>query len=816
MNRTCVRAWAVRCLALLAAWSACPSMLPTSAWAASLNGEDEQTLHAAGLGGDGPSLVAFFQARACTHADGETLDRLLEQFAAAAKQEHEPAAARLLGLGPLALPALRQAANDLDRPAVAARAAHCLPWLDGPGSLKLVMAAARTLAVRRPEGAAAALLAYLPFADNAEIVQVIQGALVAVAAPDGKADAALLRGLGDRAGLRRAAAGVALCRASPPQSVPAVRNLLKDPTPAVRLRTAMALAEAGDAEAIPVLIDLLAGLSAEQRRPVEEVLTHLAGEWAPVLEFARDDEVSRLVRRDAWASWWRHTDTPLLLETLGQHTLTPDKRERARRLIGRLGGEEFVDREKAAQELTAIGRIALPQLREASKDRDAEVARRASGLIERIEREPAQQLPLAVLRLLVVRKPPGAVAALLAYLPNADEEARIEEVRQALGRLALRDGKLDPALRQALSEAQPLVRAAAARALIEGGGAEGRAAARKFLGDEAPLVRLHVALALARAKEREAMPVLIELLAVLPGELREQLEDTLYSLAGDSAPDVSGGEKPEERKKCRDAWTAWWKANGERVDLAGLSRPLSLGYTLICDIGTNRVFEVDRHGKELWAIDNLQQPFDGVVLPGKRVLIAEFAANRVTERDFHGKVLWEKQLPGNPSNVQRLANGNTLIAMNNGAILEVDRTGKEVYSIATVPGNVLAAKRSRRGDIFCLTINGGQCLLLDTTGKQLSSFATGHDPNSMGGIDLLPNGHVLVAWQQAGKVLEFDREGKKVLEQDVAGVRTASALPNGHILAACQATNRVCELDRAGKIVWEHKTSGQPFRARRR
>ena len=95
---------------------------------------------------------------------------------------------------------------------------------------------------------------------------------------------------------------VRLCRAAP-QPVAAGRDLLKDPSAAVRLRAALALAEADDAEAVPVLIDLLADLSTEQRRPVEAVLTRLAGEWAPVLEFLRDDEISRGIRRDAWAGW---------------------------------------------------------------------------------------------------------------------------------------------------------------------------------------------------------------------------------------------------------------------------------------------------------------------------------------------------------------------------------------------------------------------------------------------------------------------------------------------------------------------------------
>jgi HEAT repeat protein len=787
----------------------------TRLWAQPPAAEDKQTLCGAGLADEGPALLAFFQARARITVDSETLDRLLRQFATAAGEEQESAAAKLLCLGPLALPALRRTANDLDHPEVAARAARCLPWLDGPASLKLVAAAARALAVQKPEGAAATLLAYLPFADNAEIIGEIQGALAAVAAPGGKADAALVRGLGDSAGLRRAAAGVALCRASPPQQVPAVRNLLKDPAPAVRLRTALALAEAGDAEAIPVLIELLAELPAEQRRPAEEVLARLAGEWAPVLEFPRDDEVSRGIRRDAWAGWWRRTDDARLLGTLAKHTLTADKRDRVRLLLGRLGGEAFGDREKAGEELAALGRIALPQLREAARDRDAEVARRAGLLIERIEGEPAQQLPVAALRLLAVRKPAGAVEALLAYLPNAEEEARTEEVREALARLALREGEPDPALRQALSDARPLVRAAAARALIEGGGAEGRAVARKLLGDEAPALRLHVARALAQAGEREAMPVLIDLLAVLSGELVGQVEDALLTLAGDSAPPVAAGEKPEERTKCRDAWAAWWKANAGRVDLAGLADPSWLGFTLVCDDEHNRVFEIDRHGKELWAIDNATDPVDAVVLPGRRVLIAEYKLQRVTERDGKGKILWEKGVPGNPCSVQRLANGNTVIVVPDGPILEVDRAGKEVWTIPSVPGGVKAAQRSRRGDVVCLT-GKGQCLLLDTTGTPLGSFVTGHDDISIGGIDLLPNGHILVACRKTEKVLEFDREGRKQLEWKVPGMRTARALPNGHILVTCPEQQCVCEMDRAGKIVREHKTAGKPFLARQR
>ncbi len=120
--------------------------------------------------------------------------------------------------------------------------------------------------------------------------------------------------------------------------------------------------------------------------------------------------------------------------------------------------------------------------------------------------------------MLAVRKPAGVVEALLAYVPYAEDETRSDEVRKALTALALREGKLDPLLVRALSDARTPVRVMAIQALAQGGGVEGRAAVRKLLTDDAPLVRLRVALALALAKEKDSVPVLIELLAVLPAE----------------------------------------------------------------------------------------------------------------------------------------------------------------------------------------------------------------------------------------------------------------------------------------------------------
>ena len=320
-----------------------------------------------------------------------------------------------------------------------------------------------------------------------------------------------------------------------------------------------------------------------------------AGEWTPTVQIPAEDKISRLIRRDAWASWWRHTDGPMLLAALSKHTLTPDKGRKVQALVTQLGSDDFTVREDASRQLQAFGRLVLPRLREACKDRDAEVARRAKLLIERLENGPDTRLPLAALRLLALRKPTGAGEALLASLPFTEDEEREDAVRNAL-------------------------------------------------------------------------------------------------------------------------------------------------------------------------------------------------AN------------WRGTLPASPVNVQRLPNGNTFIVLQQGAMLEVNRAGKEIYQINNIPG-VLAAYRTLQGPIVCVT-NTAKCILLDTTGKQLKSFAVKYPVSNAGCLDLLPNGRILIASNNS-KVMEYHKKGTLLHEWDSPNVTTPTGLANGHILAASQTVNQVVELNRAGKVVWQ-------------
>jgi HEAT repeat protein len=585
----------------------------------------------------------------------------------------------------------------------------------------------------------------------------------------------------------------------------------------VRKQAALTLVESNDAESVSVLIELLAELPIEECRPIEEILAALAGEWAPISQLASEDGIARKIRRDAWRAWWKNTNGEALLSVVREHTLTPELRQKVKGLLTKLGDDTYFVREASDKDLHSLGRIALPQLREAAKSSsDLEVVNRARRLVERIENEPARNLPAAAVRLLALRKPPGAVDALLAYLPLAEDEKLTDGVKKALSLLALRDGKVDDALVRALSDDLPQVRAVAAEALIQGGGKDGRAAVRVSLKDTQPSVRMRVAIALVAAGEREAVPVLIDLLTAVKDDEIGQVEDALRQLAGESAPETPWGTEAADRKKSRDVWAAWWRINGARVDLTRLTMREWFGYTLLCDSSRNRVFEIDRNGKERWAIENVPFPVDAWVVNGNRVLIAEYSGRQISERDFQSKILWTKKLGNMPVNVQRLPNGNTFIATLN-QILEVDRSGKEVYTINNVPGGITAAYRARDGRIICLAMNGGQCLSLDTKGKEVQKpFASNRNAMWTSGIDLLANGHILITQPNRNKVAEYDRNGKLIVEVNAPQVTTATALPNGHFLLASSNNQRAFEVDRSGKLVWEYRAGGNIFRARRR
>jgi len=782
---------------------------------------EEILLKAAGLPTEPASLLDFLKQRSRKSIPADELSLFLKKLGSTDAKEASWASTGLVVRGPLAVPALRHMLADPSDKVAAERAKKCLTQIEGRLGADIVAATARLIGIKKPAEAVEVLLAYLPIADDAIVLESVGSSLAVLAFPDGKVHPALLKALENDVPAVRATAVEAISKPDHPETKPEIARRLKDSSILVRKRAALALAKAEEIAAIPVLVAMMAELTKAERTPVDEMLRSFAGETVPKNLPMGDEAMDRKALRDAWAAWWTRINTDSLIEEFRARTLDPSERGKVAEHLKRLGDANYRLREKSAQALVQSGAKVLVDLRQAAKDPDGERARRAEDCITKIVARDTKRVPSGSARLVALTRPSGAAEAMLGYLPFADDDdGMIVEVKAALTAIAFdSNGKPEPALAKALSDSYPARRSAAGEALTKGGVLALRGDVKKLLADVDPLVRQPVAAALTMAGERDAVPVLIGILAELPAHQSWQAQDVLHQLAGDKSPLALLGDNPEERKKYRDLWSQWWQANAASINLAKLmSTPAYLGYTLLIEVGNNnqgRVAEVGRDGKIRWQINNLKYPVDAFVLPGERVLITEWDGNRVGEWDFRGNLLWKQEgLEGRTTNAQRLPNGNTFICTTN-VLTEVDRTGRAIYQVRVKQG-LTAGYRSTTGEIICLR-NDGQVVRYDTAGKELKTFASNRDASWTSGIDLMRNGNILVSQPTPRqKVTEFTPDGKVVKEWGAPQVTTATKMANGNILAASHHDRIVIEYDASGKKVWEYKDEYHIFRARRR
>jgi HEAT repeat protein len=516
-----------------------------------------------------------------------------------------------------------------------------------------------------------------------------------------------------------------------------------------------------------------------------------------------------------------NTDGPSLVAFLKSRTLTEDERQRVDALISQLGASSFKVREQASQELIDKGPVVLELLRQGLNHPEEEVQRRCEACIQRIkDNDRFPDLPASAVRLLGIRQPAGAVEVLLGYLPFVDSESVADDVRDVLTKVALVGGKVDKALTGALTDRIPARRAAAGQAVILGGACDGHAKAiQQLLQDPDVMVRWRVATALVMNKDKDAIPVLIDLLPEIARYQAWQIEDILYRVAErKSPPSVSLGNDDASRQKCRDAWRDWWKEHGTSVDLAVLRQsPRLLGRTTMVLLDVGKVIEVE--GDSLrWQIDNLEFPLDIQVLGDDRILVAEYYGNKVTERDFKGQILWKYEVP-EPQMAQRLPNGNTFIASKY-SLLEVDPKGTKVLLKNLSPANdgIMKCAKCRNGDIVCIFENG-RVVRMDSSGsKELSSFRVDIGKALFGGrIEVLPTGGVLIPHHLENKVVEYDSAGKSVWSVKVDQPIVATRLRNGNTLVTSMGESRAVEFDRYGNEVWQYqRTDSRVTRALRR
>jgi HEAT repeat protein len=398
-----------------------------------------------------------------------------------------------------------------------------------------------------------------------------------------------------------------------------------------------------------------------------------------------------------------------------------------------------------------------------------------------------------------------------------------------------------------LKDKFPIRRAAAGYLFTRRGNADQRPAGKKLLADPDPIVRLRTSQGLLGSKDKDAIPVLIDLLEKLRWtEEAWQAEEMLHWVAGDDAPEPTiGAGTVEARQKCRKAWEQWWQTNSAKVDLARLDqdyrRPGLILLPTSSALGKNpdHVSLIGCDGRPRW---ELELPARNVqLLPHDRFLVAEWETHEriirgksfknevpsgLSERDLNGKVVWRAPSKYAPDLAYRLPNQETvMLGLGRYQVTDISPQGTELYArrFQFTEGkfksfNLRCLRRLSNGRILCA--------FEDRPGLELwqGDLATGHitktalvegkyprDPYT---IEEVPAGGYLITTPNLGQVEQLDANGKCIWRARLAPLH-ATPLRNGNtlILSGITLGCRLIEVTRDHRIVSELFVKGHAARA---
>jgi HEAT repeat protein len=270
-----------------------------------LSPEDRKIVKTGNVNPDAAGLIAFFRARTLSDEARKQLEQYVEDLDSNVFLTRKEAAKKLVEASTPALPFIAAALAKKNSLEMTRRLEECKAEIEkGPGPA-LPMAAARLLMRRNPPEAVPVLLAYAPFADDAAVEEEVLNCLAQLAVQDPKVPEALAKGLTDPLPARRGVAALALSLVGDKANVTAVKPLLSDDEPRVRLRAAQGLLAAREREAVPVLVALLEDSPMPIAAQAESLLQSIGGEKAPAESINDGTPDGRKKGHEAWASWWR-------------------------------------------------------------------------------------------------------------------------------------------------------------------------------------------------------------------------------------------------------------------------------------------------------------------------------------------------------------------------------------------------------------------------------------------------------------------------------------------------------------------------------
>lgn len=499
-------------------------------------------------------------------------------------------------------------------------------------------------------------------------------------------------------------------------------------------------------------------------------------------------------------------------ESLGGYlaALHPDEKTSrlAAALVTRLGEEDSFRRDEATLRLAALRTAAVAALKRIADSDDPEVRRLARQLLHKTLRSVRKDVLLAVLRTVKHRRVPGLVPDLLGVAPLAVDLYVLTDVEDALEASARPEDL--PRLRAELSAEDHDARAAAVLGLGAILDADALGELYPLLESDIEQVRLAAAWALAERGDRTGLPTFGALLDARNLRVRTRCARALRHISGKTFGYSPHTDAPQ-RAGAVKAWREWLAEHKDKVrwERPVAPGPAMLGRTLISIYSQNRVVEVDSQGHTLWETDAVRSPWTVQGLPNGNRLVVEYGTKSLIEFDANGKEVWRRdRLPGFVSSVQRLANGNTLIAISRpDLVAEMRPDGSYAWQIQ-LGGRPTDARLLDNGRILVALSQRKQVVEIDRSGSVLWKLDGLRNPWS---AQRLPNGNTLVCDLGLRQVQEYDRDGRVVWSCSVNQSYSAQRLPNGKTLLADRAGVR--EMAPDGSVHWLFHSQNQFLRA---
>ena len=305
--------------------------------------------------------------------------------------------------------------------------------------------------------------------------------------------------------------------------------------------------------------------------------------------------------------------------------------------------------------------------------------------------------------------------------------------------------------------------------------------------------RLAAAISWTRRGQAAGPPALVSLLNSRSATARHEAAQALMRLLGRAPtvdPDVlqsSAGDRPAngtwpwasaaDRAREAESWKVWLATNPAPVEQVA-SRPIALTgrgtlgeHTLVATGSHGLLWLFDRQGKAIWRLPRVA--WSAEMLPGGDLLVASLDDQLIAEVDQGGKTIWEFS-PIAATRAKPLANGN---------ILAVDYHGSRVVE--------LAPQRGANG------ANAASGASAASGAEVVWSLAT---PDPCFDAERLANGHTIYGC--ANLVREVAPDGFVVREWKISGrLNGLQMLSNGHLLVANYGANEIAEYDRRGECV---------------